>query len=79
MLISNPYDGDRRPGTVGLPLPGVEVRARGETGEIEVRGPERVRRATGTGPTPTPSRSPPDGWFRTGDLGELDERRATSC
>jgi acyl-CoA synthetase (AMP-forming)/AMP-acid ligase II len=47
MNTSNPYDGDRRAGTVGLPLPGVELRIMGEAGPmpegevgvIEVRGP----------------------------------------
>ena len=54
MLVSNPYDGERRAGTVGLPLPGVEVRlGRGASGEIEVRGPERLRRLLATGPRPT--------------------------
>ena len=39
MLVSNPVDGERRPGTVGLPLPGVEVRLDGQPAQIEVRGP----------------------------------------
>ena len=50
MLVSNPYDGERRPGTVGFPLPGVQVRLaprEGGTAEIEVRGPERDRRLPG--------------------------------
>ena len=38
MLVSNPYDGERRAGSVGFPLPGVEVRLGGQD-EIEVRGP----------------------------------------
>ena len=38
MNLSNPYDGERRPGTVGFPLPGVEMRLAAD-GEIEVRGP----------------------------------------
>jgi malonyl-CoA/methylmalonyl-CoA synthetase len=73
MLTSNPYEGERRPGTVGLPLPGVEVRLHdGGHGEIEVRGPnvfpgywqrEDATRASFTD----------DGFFRTGDLGELDD------
>jgi malonyl-CoA/methylmalonyl-CoA synthetase len=40
MNVSNPYDGERRPGTVGLPLPGVELRlAGGDAGEVLLRGP----------------------------------------
>jgi malonyl-CoA/methylmalonyl-CoA synthetase len=77
MTISNPYDGERRPGTVGRPLPGVEVRIvgpdgrdlpEGETGQLLVRGPAvfggywRQRGATAAALV--------DGWFRTGDLGE---------
>ena len=39
MLVSNPYDLERRAGSVGFPLPGVEVRLSIELSEIEVRGP----------------------------------------
>jgi acyl-CoA synthetase (AMP-forming)/AMP-acid ligase II len=45
MLVSNPYDGERRPGTVGFPLPGVSVRLQpreGGTAEIQVRGPNVI-------------------------------------
>jgi malonyl-CoA/methylmalonyl-CoA synthetase len=71
MLVSNPYDGERRPGSVGFPLPGVELRlANGDEGEIQVRGPnvfagywERPQAST---------ESFDDGWFRTGDLGSVD-------
>jgi malonyl-CoA/methylmalonyl-CoA synthetase len=77
MTISNPYDGERRPGTVGRPLPGVELRIvgadggdvpPGETGELLVRGPAVFagywRRPEAT------AAAFRDGWFRTGDLGE---------
>jgi malonyl-CoA/methylmalonyl-CoA synthetase len=66
MNISNPYTGERRPGSVGLPLPGVSVRL--EDGEIQLKGPnvfagywrrEEATRAAFA-----------DGWFRTGDLAE---------
>ena len=62
MLLGNPYAGERRPGTVGHPFPGVSVRivdrsgadvADGETGELLVDLPRSVR-ATGTGPTRRP-------------------------
>ena len=53
MLVSNPYDGERRPGTVGFPLPGVELRLRRRRRDRGARA-QRVRRATGSGPTPPP-------------------------
>ena len=76
MLISNPYEGERRPGTVGLPLPGVSVRfagangppAEGEIAQVLVRGPnvfaEYWRNAEAS------AAAFEDGWFRTGDLAE---------
>ena len=75
MLISNPYDGERRAGTVGKPLPGVSVRIRtdagdtpdGEVGEVHVRGPNVF---TGYWRRPDATKAAfVDGWFRTGDLG----------
>jgi malonyl-CoA/methylmalonyl-CoA synthetase len=75
MNTSNPYIGERRPGSVGLPLPGVSIRLLdesgqpvrdGETGEIYVRGPNVFagywRREEATRAAFV------DGWFRTGDL-----------
>ena len=74
MNTSNPYDGDRRAGTVGLPLPGVEVRIvaePGEVGGIEVRGPN-VFSGYWQMPDKTAEELRPDGWFITGDLGQVD-------
>ena len=83
MNTSNPYDGDRVPGAVGLPLTGVSVRitnpetgaelAPGEIGMIEVRGPN-VFKGYWRMPEKTASEFRPDGFFITGDLGKLDER-----
>ncbi|MDB4875368.1 MAG: AMP-dependent synthetase and ligase [Gemmatimonadetes bacterium] len=75
MIMSNPYDGERRAGTVGPPLPGVSARlvgddgsvvGDGDVGEIEIRSPhlykEYWRRADAT------AAADHDGWFRTGDV-----------
>ncbi len=71
MLVSNPYEGERRPGSVGLPLPGVELRfSDGEEGEIQVRGPNVF---SGYWQRPDASATSfADGWFATGDLGTAD-------
>ena len=74
MLVSNPYDGDRRAGSVGFPLPHVEVRLAprpGGAAEIEVRGPNVF---AGYLNRPDATADAFDGgWFRTGDLGEVDD------
>ena len=80
MNTSNPYVGPRRAGTVGLPLPGVELRlmageaevATGEVGSIEVRGPN-VFAGYWQMPDKTAEDLKPDGWFITGDLGIRDD------
>ncbi len=81
MIASNPYDGERRAGTVGFPLPGVNVRicepeggapvAPGEIGVIEVKGPN-VFRGYWRMPEKTAQEFRPDGFFITGDLGRVD-------
>ena len=78
MNISNPYDGDRRAGSVGLALPGVEVRLAGdpnasvtEPGEILLRGPN-VMRTYWENPQATEAAFDDDGWFLTGDIGQFD-------
>lgn len=72
MLVSNPYDAERRAGTVGFPLPGVELRLAPETDEVLVRGPN-VFAGYWRRPDATEEAFDKDGWFRTGDLGEFDE------
>ena len=72
MLVSNPVDAERRPGTVGVPLPGVEVRLEGQPAEIEVRGPN-VFDGYWERPEANQQAFTEDHWFRTGDLGEFDE------
>ena len=75
MNISNPYEGERRPGTVGIPLPGVEVRldgggdGDGDSGEILVRG-ENVFAGYWQREAATAESFTDDGWFRTGDVGQ---------
>jgi malonyl-CoA/methylmalonyl-CoA synthetase len=83
MNTSNPYDGDRIPGTVGFPLPGVEIRIAdpengrvlpaGETGVLEVRGPN-VFRGYWRMPEKTKAEFRADGFFITGDVSKIDER-----
>ncbi|MFN3350534.1 malonate--CoA ligase [Pseudorhodoplanes sp.] len=83
MNTSNPYDGDRIAGTVGFPLPGVEVRIaeadsgkvlpQGEIGVIEVRGPN-VFPGYWRMPEKTKAEFRDDGFFITGDVGKIDER-----
>jgi malonyl-CoA/methylmalonyl-CoA synthetase len=72
MLVSNPFHGERKPGSVGLPLPGVELRLAGEPPEIQVRGPN-VFEGYWERPQANADAFTDDGWFRTGDLGALDE------
>jgi malonyl-CoA/methylmalonyl-CoA synthetase len=81
MITSNPYNGERRAGTVGFPLPGVEVTVAdpatgdplpsGEIGSIEVRGPN-VFEGYWRMPEKTRSEFRDNGFFITGDLGSID-------
>jgi len=90
MLTSNPYQADarhggqdeRRGGTVGFALPGVGLRVvgdddrelpAGETGNIQVRG-ANVFKGYWRMPEKTAEEFTPDGWFKTGDVGVVDER-----
>ncbi len=73
MLTSNPLLGVRKPGTVGPALPGVEVRLTGASpGGIEVRGPN-VFDGYWRRPELKATEFTGDGWFKTGDLGLIDE------
>jgi len=80
MFASNPFEGERRGGTVGLPLPGTELRIVGEDGQpvrdgevggIEVRG-DNVFVGYWRMPDKTAEEFSPGGWFKTGDLGSRD-------
>jgi malonyl-CoA/methylmalonyl-CoA synthetase len=85
MLTSNPYhakDGERRAGTVGRPLPGVQLRVHddkgqpcrsGEIGGIEVKGPN-VFKGYWRMPEKTAEEFTHDLWFKTGDVGKVDEQ-----
>jgi len=70
MLTSNPLLGERRAGSVGLPLPGVQVRL-GDGDGVEVTGPN-VFAGYWERPEATAEAFTADGWFRTGDIGEHD-------
>lgn len=76
----NPLNGERKPGTVGLPLPGQQIRllaedgadaASGEVGEVVIAGP--VVMAGYLGKPEATADTIVDGWLRTGDLGRFDE------
>jgi len=81
MTTSNPYNGDRRAGTVGFPLPDVEVKITdtdtgaqvpaGEIGQLEVRGPN-VFEGYWKMPEKTAEEFREDGFFITGDLAQID-------
>ncbi|OAM74571.1 malonate--CoA ligase [Devosia elaeis] len=83
MNVSNPYIGERIAGTVGQPLPGVDLRITdpatgedvpaGEIGMIEVRGPN-VFKGYWRMPEKTAEELRANGFFITGDLGRIDER-----
>ena len=87
MNTSNPYKGTRRPGTVGVPLPDVDVRITdpetgralptGEVGMIEVRGPN-VFKGYWRMPEKTAEELRENGFFITGDLGTLDKNGVVS-
>jgi malonyl-CoA/methylmalonyl-CoA synthetase len=82
MNTSNPYNGERRAGTVGLPLPGVELKitdpetgrelSNNEIGQIEVRGPN-VFKGYWRMPKKTKAELRENGFFITGDLGKIDK------
>ena len=90
MLTSNPYSADkryqgqdeRRGGTVGFPLPGVSLRVQGDDGKdlpvgeiggIQVKGPN-VFKGYWRMPEKTAEEFTADGWFKTGDVGKVDQR-----
>jgi malonyl-CoA/methylmalonyl-CoA synthetase len=80
MLVSNPYDGERLAGSVGYPLPGVQIRLRaegveppaGEVGTVQVKGPN-VFQGYLNAPEKTAQAFTEDGFFVTGDLGYLSD------
>jgi malonyl-CoA/methylmalonyl-CoA synthetase len=81
MAISNPYQGERRPGYVGLPLPGVSVRLVDETGEIATDGDPGEIQIQGDSvfleywdnPQATEAAFTEDGWFKTGDMAAFSD------
>lgn len=76
MAISNPYDGERRPGYIGKPLPGVKIRLTDENntvvkgkkpGEIQIKG-KNVFKEYWAKPEATVKAFTDDGWFKSGDI-----------
>jgi len=81
MAISNPYDGERRAGYIGQPLPNVQIRTvdeqnnlvqDGEPGEIQVKGPCVFKEYWGKAEATAKSFTE-DGWFMTGDIAVLED------
>jgi len=82
MNSSNPYEGKRKPGAVGFPLEGIEIRVtdpesgkplpKGEVGGIEIRGPN-VFKGYWKNPEKTAAEFRPDGFFISGDVGRFDD------
>ena len=82
MLTSNPYQGERRGGTVGFALPGVNLRVQGDDGQatatdeiggIQVKGPN-IFKGYWRMPEKTKEEFTTDGFFKTGDVGKIDQR-----
>jgi malonyl-CoA/methylmalonyl-CoA synthetase len=80
IITSNPFEGARKPGSVGAPLPGIAVRVAREAGgaevhakvgSLEVKGPN-VFAGYWQDPGKTRGEFTADGWFKTGDLGFVD-------
>lgn len=81
MAISNPYDGERRAGYIGKPLPGVQARLvdeqnkeveAGQPGEIQIKGPSVFKEYWGKAEA-TAKTFTADGWFKTGDIAVVEE------
>ncbi len=82
ITLSTRYDGERRPGWVGLPVDGVRTRIRAESGEVAPHDGESLGQLEIAGstlfdsylnnPEKTAETMTPDGWFRTGDIAVID-------
>lgn len=81
MAISNPYEGERRAGYIGKPLPGVQTRLvdeqnhaveLGQPGEIQIKGPSVFREYWGKAEATAKSFTS-DGWFKTGDVAVIED------
>ena len=71
IVVTNPYEGPRQPGRVGFPFPGVEVKL-GELDEVLLKGGQ-VFKGYWRNPTATEEAFTHDGFFRTGDVGEIGD------
>jgi malonyl-CoA/methylmalonyl-CoA synthetase len=71
IVVTNPYEGPRQPGRVGFPFPGVEVKL-GELDEVLLKGGQ-VFKGYWRNPTATEEAFTDDGFFRTGDVGEIGD------
>jgi malonyl-CoA/methylmalonyl-CoA synthetase len=71
IVVTNPYDGPRQPGRVGYPFPGVEVKI-GDQGEVLLKGGQ-VFKGYWRNPEATREAFTEDGFFKTGDIGEIGD------
>ncbi|XP_049833480.1 malonate--CoA ligase ACSF3, mitochondrial isoform X3 [Schistocerca gregaria] len=71
MILSNPLHGERKPGSVGHPLPGVTVRL-SDSGEVQVKG-DNVFSRYWNRPQATAKEFTEDGWFKTGDTAVVED------
>ena len=71
IVVTNPYDGPRQPGRVGFGFPGVEVRL-GEQDEVQLKAGQ-VFRGYWRNEKATEETFTPDGWLKTGDVGEIGD------
>jgi malonyl-CoA/methylmalonyl-CoA synthetase len=71
IVVTNPYDGPRQPGRVGYPFPGVEVKI-GAQGEVLLKGGQMFK-GYWRNPEATREAFTEDGFFKTGDIGEIGD------
>lgn len=77
MILGNPLNGERKPGTVGIPFPGIHVRTNPATGELAVRG-DQLFSGYWQRPDATEKSFDNEGYFLTGDTAEEEDQQQAS-